>query len=261
MRRRRKPDDLPGTIVDPEEAMKGPLLWSFVCLFVAAAASAQLTSPEEQDALDGHNQLRSEVASGLVGDEPTATNMVKLGWDDDLAEVAHTWVSRCSWGHNANRTAEYGALHGGSTYVGENLAVYLTTGSNHPDIVDFALSTWSDEVADYSYGPFASSSVNTVGHYTQMVWANTHFIGCGLAVCPGSAFGYPGYTAYYLGCDYAQGGNYVGQYPYEAGPTASHCPTGYPQVENGLCAMPEPDALAGLGSGALLLTRLHRRRH
>ena len=73
--------------------------------------------------LDRHNEIRSDVARGLVGDEPTATDMVKLDWDEDLALVAQNWVDRCIWGHNANRTSEYGALVGGNTYVGENLAV------------------------------------------------------------------------------------------------------------------------------------------
>src|SRR5262245_56426558 len=183
------------------------LLCSVVCTLVAASATAQLTAQQEQAALDGHNEIRSDVASGLVSDEPTATDMVKLAWDDDLALVAQSWVDRCIYGHNPNRTSEYGALVGGSTYVGENLAVYLTTGAP-PNLVDFALGIWFDEVADYTYGPVDSAEVGTSGHYTQLVWADTHRVGCGLAVCPGSTFGFPNsFTAYYLGCDYAMGGN------------------------------------------------------
>jgi cysteine-rich secretory family protein len=234
------------------------LLCSVLCTFVAASATAQLTLQQEQAALDGHNEIRSDVASGLVGDEPTATDMVKLDWDDDLALVVQDWVDQCVWDHNPNRTSEYGALVGGNTYVGENLAVYLTTGSP-PDLVNSALDLWFEEVANYTYGPFDNSDFEAAGHYTQIVWANTHRVGCGLAVCPGSAFGYPNYTAYFLGCDYARGGNYLGQYPYQAGPTASNCPPEYPAVENGLCVMPEPGELAMLGSGMLLLSGLRRR--
>jgi hypothetical protein len=233
---------------------------SVLCLLVAASATADLTVQQEQAVLAGHNEIRSDVARGLVGDEPTARDMVKLIWDDDLAQVAQNWVDRCSWGHNPNRTSEYAALVGGNTYVGENLAVYGTTGSP-PNLVDFALDIWFEEVADYNYGPFSSSSASAIGHYTQLVWAGTQRVGCGLAVCPGSAFGWPSsFTGYYIACDYARGGNYIGSYPYEAGPTASHCPPGHPYVENGLCAMPEPDALATLVGGALLLVALRRRR-
>jgi hypothetical protein len=231
-----------------------PLLCSVLCTLVASSAAAGLTPQQERAALDGHNGVRSDVASGLVGNEPTAADMVKLDWDDDLAAVAQGWVDRCIWDHNANRTAEYRALVGGNTYVGENLAVYGTTGSP-PDLVDFAMGAWFEEVADYSYGPFASG--DGTGHYTQLVWADTHRVGCGLAVCPGSAFGWPSsFTAYYLACDYAKGGNFTGSYPYQAGPTASHCPPAYPYVENGLCVMPEPGGLAMLGSGVLLLMAL-----
>jgi hypothetical protein len=93
------------------------------------------------------------------------------------------------------------------------------------------------------------------------VWADTHRVGCGLAVCPGSAFGFPNsFTAYYLACDYAMGGNWIGFHPYAAGPTASDCPPAYPDVENGLCVMPEPGELAMLASGVLLLSGLRRRK-
>jgi hypothetical protein len=229
-------------------------------MLAAGSATADLTAQQKRAALDGHNEIRSDVASGRVADQPTATDMVKLDWDDDLAQVMQSWVNQCHWSHNGNRTSEYAALVGGNTYVGENLAVYLTTGSP-PDIVDFALTLWSDEAADYTYGPFDNADASSSGHFTQLVWADTHRLGCALAVCPGSAFGYPNsFTAYYFGCDYAKGGNFSGRYPYQAGPTASDCPSGYPAVENGLCVVPEPGGLAMLGSGVLLLIGLRRRR-
>src|SRR5258705_9018119 len=102
------------------------LLCSVLCPLAAASATADLTSQQKQAALDGHNEVRSDVASGFVGNQPIAADMVKLDWDDNLAAVAQTWVARCINGHNANRTSEYAARVGGNTYVGENLAVYLT---------------------------------------------------------------------------------------------------------------------------------------
>jgi hypothetical protein len=229
-------------------------------MLVAASAAADFTPQQDQAMLGGHNEIRSDVARGLVGNEPSARDMVKLAWDDALATVAQNWVDQCDWGHNPNRTAQYGALVGANTYVGENLALYGTTGAP-PNLVDYALDAWFEEVNDYTYGPFSSGGASTVGHYTQLVWAGTHRVGCALAACPGSAVGWPSsFTAYYIACDYARGGNYIGQYPYQSGPTASNCPPDYPQVEEGLCVMPEPGELAMLGSGALLLTGLRRRR-
>jgi hypothetical protein len=145
--------------------MKTTLLCLVLCTLVAASATADLTPQQEQAALDRHNEIRSDVASGLVGNEPSATDMVKLDGDDDLALVVQNWVDQCIWNHNPNRTSQYGALAGGNTYVGENLAVYLTTGSA-PHVPDFALDLWFDEVADYTYGPFDSADADTSGHYT-----------------------------------------------------------------------------------------------
>src|SRR5688572_6868812 len=93
----------------------GRQLIGVLCLLLAVSASADLTAPQEQAMLGGHNEIRSDVARGLVGNEPPATNMVKLDWDDDLSGVAQNWVDQCVWNHNADRTAQYAARVGGNT--------------------------------------------------------------------------------------------------------------------------------------------------
>ena len=35
----------------------------------------------------------------------------------------------------------------------------------------------------FSYG-LSSNDLTAVGHYTQLVWAATHKVGCGINVCP-----------------------------------------------------------------------------
>jgi hypothetical protein len=55
-------------------------LTSMVCTLVAASATADLTPQQKQAALARHNQMRSDVASGLADGQPTAADMeARLG--------------------------------------------------------------------------------------------------------------------------------------------------------------------------------------
>mgnify|MGYP000350154960 CR=1 FL=1 len=45
----------------------------------------------------------------------------------------------------------------------------------------FAIETWWLEKNDFMYGK--KNNLTLVGHYTQLVWASTHEVGCGLAEC------------------------------------------------------------------------------
>lgn len=46
----------------------------------------------------------------------------------------------------------------------------------------FAIETWYLEKDHFVYGN-RSNDLKIVGHYTQMVWAATHEVGCGLSEC------------------------------------------------------------------------------
>ena len=47
----------------------------------------------------------------------------------------------------------------------------------------FAIKTWWLEKDLFSYGKDAQNNLTLVGHYTQMVWAATHKVGCGINEC------------------------------------------------------------------------------
>lgn len=46
----------------------------------------------------------------------------------------------------------------------------------------FAIKTWYLEKDNFTYGS-TKNDLKVVGHYTQMVWATTHEVGCGLQKC------------------------------------------------------------------------------
>jgi len=165
-----------------------------------------------------HNQERCAVS-------PTAASMPAIGWDPLLAMVAQSYANGCVLMHNGDRSTQYQAL-GGMGYVGENIA----WGSGSPSLA-FLAQLWANEEASWTYAPIDTMNVLTTGHYTQMIWADTLFVGCGAANCAPYTF---------LVCDYAPGGNYIGETPYVEG-------TG----RNEAC--PEPEQALGLAAalGAL----------
>merc|ERR1719290_232787 len=93
-----------------------------------------------------HNELRQKVAAGLEsnGAQPGASNMRKLVWNDELAEVAQRLVDQCKFSHDKNRNMCDG------TYVGQNVYISYSSRSSTEDqvmaSVDKAVISWYSEV-------------------------------------------------------------------------------------------------------------------
>nr|CAD7463302.1 unnamed protein product [Timema tahoe] len=78
----------------------------------------QLTNAEQDALVNIHNTYRSKVARGLEtrgspGPQPSASNMRKMNWNDELATIAQTWVNQCMFGHDSCRETS-----GGTTQTG-----------------------------------------------------------------------------------------------------------------------------------------------
>lgn len=198
-----------------------------LALVLAPACAGALTDAERDALLDRHNAARAAV-------EPPAADMARLAWDPALAAVAQAWAQRCTWAHNPGHDAAYARLTPGGDDVGENLYV-----STHPraDTLAGAVRDWAAEAADYSHATGACAPGRACGHYTQLAWAATRRVGCGVQRCP-SVAGLPRFRdAHLVVCDYAPAGNIVGRRPYTAGPRAGACPP--PTLPaGGLCAGP-----------------------
>ena len=147
---------------------------------------------EEPAAMQGmtaaHNAVRAAV------DPPAPSPLPPLVWSRSLADVAQAYAERCDFEHSDNG-------------YGENL--YATTGRATPQDV---VKSWASEVKDFDYESNTCSKV--CGHYTQVVWANTRRVGCGVAECTKNSPFSSSQRWYHWVCNYDPPGNYVRQRPY-----------------------------------------------
>lgn len=142
----------------------------------------------EPPGLEGTTAAHNEVRS--------AHGVGPLTWSAALAATAQAWAEQCVdvtapaglVDHNPDRSA------GHPYYVGEN--IYGSGGAASG--VD-AVALWAAEEADYDYGTNSCSGV--CGHYTQIVWASSLEVGCGIHSCPGLTYGNT------VVCNYGPGGN------------------------------------------------------
>lgn len=177
----------------------------------AVAGSADTgphTNPLSKDLINAfvaaHNAARARTD---LNPQPSPA-LPQVSWDPILADTAYNYLSKCvaSAGaslvdHNLDRTADYQALGGTDSYVGEN--IYGTTGTTAAPAD--AVSAWMSEASSFDY---EKPNYTTAGHYSQVVWRSSVRIGCAIVNCPNANDNNT------VLCDYAPGGNIPGQKPY-----------------------------------------------
>lgn len=188
----------------------------------------ELSESAKAAILDKHNELRRKVAKGEEWGQPAAANMKKMYWNTELETVAQRWADQCDFGHDDERCKDDG------TSVGQN--VFWSANSERKSERDVmsslidAAQGWYDEVTDpgYSFSDPWQSNYGT-GHYTQLVWAESDELGCGMVYYEGGSM----YETIVV-CNYAVHGNFKGRSMYKEGSACSMCPDGY-GCEDGLC--------------------------
>jgi hypothetical protein len=141
---------------------------------------------------EAHNVVRASVG------------VAPLTWDPLLAAVAQAWADTCTdnsppsglLDHNSDRSSSYPG------YVGEN--IYAASGQARPQ---YAVDAWAAEGANYDYASNSCAAGRICGHYTQMVWAASERLGCGISNCPNLTYSNS------IVCNYSPGGNTGGR-PY-----------------------------------------------
>ena len=160
----------------------------------------KLTQSDKMLLLNEHNKYRRMV-------QPNATNMLEMIWDPELATFAEEYSRNCEFSHS----------RGGSTSkfirLGEN--IYLTSQVEilNEKVILLDVKEWYDEYVDYNYNSNLNScnQGKVCGHYTQVVWANSYAVGCGITLYSSvQKFFWKGSL---LICSYGPPGNYVGQKP------------------------------------------------
>merc|ERR1711911_96327 len=193
-----------------------------------------LTEDAKTAILDRHNMLRAKVANGQEPGQPAAANMQKLVWNTELETIAQRWADQCEFGHDNI----YNRVKLDKTSIQQNVYMMRRTWDEPEPAVQAsmagAVQNWYDEVTDPGFNPaLISPFVHSrgYGHYTQMVWADTTEVGCGLVNFLGK-YGY--YYTTLLVCNYAKAGNIPSGTVYQKGPACSACNAGQ-TCDNGLC--------------------------
>ncbi|KAK8770868.1 hypothetical protein V5799_025887 [Amblyomma americanum] len=185
--------------------------------------------------LNIHNKFRSLVARGRLPGFPPSSNMRKLRWDSGLAEVADAHAKQCIFRHDSGRlrvTIKF-------LRTGQNMAAFWNSNNSSPgrNEIEKAVRSWFDEYKDYSPSSvrsFTQNAVGPVGHFTQVIWADTQYMGCGAVLY--SKGGQQGGTTKFFVCNYADTGNIAGKPVYLPGRMCSHCPRGAAcELPAGLC--------------------------
>lgn len=211
---------------------------------VVAPCQAQDQQDMPQDIKDYivqlHNEKRAEIANGNDANLPsgtTASNMKEMSWSDEAASIAQCWTNQCGQDHDTCRNTASGE------YVGQNYAGFGGYGNGinsqddlrTKDRVKGMFDDWVSEEMDLDPQDISDFQDRTyVGHFTQVVWANTSQVGCGW-ITYDDPEGSVTWHNIHMFCNYVVGGNMNGASVFETGPTASDCDNGESQNYPGLC--------------------------
>ncbi|CAB05011.1 SCP domain-containing protein [Caenorhabditis elegans] len=187
----------------------------------------------QREIVDFHNSLRSQLANGdYVVDgvpKPPAKDMMKMKWDPILAGMAKNNAATCP------------SLFTDSKMLGRNYyhrLANVTSGSLDKYAL-FAVKKWERQFQErgwknQEFRMFGDHRLLTSA--TQMVWATTRHVGCGVNICDAekNLFGYRNKVV--VICEYQSKGNIHGLPIYKEGPTCSACPASTKcERRSGLC--------------------------
>jgi len=152
-----------------------------ILLLMAAVGAAQVPGAVtvEREMLSRHNAVRARAG------------VLPLRWSQRLAAQAQDWADEL--------IARGRFFHRPATPFGENIFEIRGASAAPAQVVD----DWAAESHDYDYA--SNTCADVCGHFTQIVWAGTKEVGCGVAR---NAF-----REVWV-CNYDPPGNIVGRRPW-----------------------------------------------
>ncbi|XP_033625748.1 uncharacterized protein LOC117288979 [Asterias rubens] len=188
------------------------------------ASESVMNQAEKTAILDKHNELRGQTI-------PSAANMRFMEWDDTLATHAQQYSDMCIWAHgfpDVNITP--------FNPVGQNLWLVGPVSESYRPNGAAVTQSWFNEDRFYDYETHACEPGRMCGHYTQVVWATSYAVGCGMTFCPTTAhFTTP--NVMIVNCHYGPAGNFAGARPFISGMPCTQCLTNIGQCYNNQCRL------------------------
>ncbi|KAL4708316.1 hypothetical protein ACJJTC_007722 [Scirpophaga incertulas] len=193
-----------------------------------------LTNKDTEIIVRRINERRNFIARGLSKYFPSAANMNKIYWSDELATFAQRWIDQCDPNVLPDKEDECRDLDG--TRVGQNIISIL--GPSPGLLIQSLIDVWFTRGLEFKgnlscYNHLKDCKTN---YFTQLIWAETNRVGCGKA-------------KFYLKkrntmierlvCNFAPRGNIQGKSVYAFGFPATQC-------QSGTTADNELTALCGL---------------
>ena len=166
---------------------------------LAAVLSLSLLAPLTMAAQGPRDNFDQRILAAH-NRERAALGLAPMKWNSQLATSANSWAQHLA------RTSrfEHSPDNIAAEPEGENLWAG-TAGYYQPEAM---VGLWIDEKRNFKPGVFPNNSrsgdVETVGHYTQVVWAQSLEVGCALQ---------SGRSEEVLVCRYKEAGNVIGQSP------------------------------------------------
>uniref|UniRef100_A0A8C9A4S4 Cysteine rich secretory protein 1 n=1 Tax=Prolemur simus TaxID=1328070 RepID=A0A8C9A4S4_PROSS len=170
----------------------------------------------QEEIVNAHNTLRRGVV-------PPASNMLKMNWSEEAAQNARAFSKYCDMVESNPLERRIT-----SSFCGENMHM-----TSYPVSWSHVIRIWYNESKYFKYGEQISTDDDTVtNHYTQIVWATSYLVGCGIMSCRKG-----GLPWYFYVCHYCHEGNDpdTRNRPYKTGNPCGDCPN---DCEDKLCTNP-----------------------
>lgn len=185
--------------------------------------------------LNLHNSFRATIASGKERNQPQAADMKQLEWDEELASIAQRWAEECKASPDCTECREVDRFP-----VGQNIRRHRRTSSKTrgPDVApdwEATIKNWSESMQEFKSPSLITSYSHSSKYetYSQVVWGNTSYVGCGF-----TGFQEGRWDVRLYVCNYGSGGNIIDHEVYKVGAPCSACPEGWSKCSTkypGLC--------------------------